>query len=165
MIDVITTWATAWGIPAQAIADLRQRVAIDATAAAIAASSSDDPKSSENYVQSAIRLEAPKRGYTLWRNNVGALMDDRGVPLRYGLCNDSKKMNEHFKSGDLIGIRKVVITPAMVGQTLGQFASIECKRKDWTYSGNKHEQAQARWATLVNSLGGYAQFIADPDAL
>lgn len=165
MTDLINEWAKAWGVSPEAIKDLRQRVAIDATAAAISSASSDDPKSSETYVQSGVRLEAPKKGFTLWRNNVGALRDDRGVPLRYGLCNDSKKMNKHFKSGDLIGIRKVLITPAHVGTTIGQFASIECKRQDWTYSNSAREQAQMRWATLINSLGGWAQFIADPAAL
>ena len=120
---------------------------------------------SEARVQSEIRLAAPAKGYRLFRNNVGALLDARGVPVRFGLANDSKALNERYKSGDLIGWRRLVITPQMVGSTVAQFTSLECKEASWTYRGDAHEVAQARWAALVASEGGYATFANGTGAL
>ena len=113
----------------------------------------------EATVQASVKLAASKAGWRLWRNNVGVLLDSRGVPVRYGLANESKQVNSMVKSGDLIGIRPVLITPEMVGQTIGQFVSIECKREGWKPSATDgHEQAQARWAEIVLLHGGYAKF-------
>ena len=113
----------------------------------------------EATVQAAVRLAASKAGWRLWRNNVGTLLDSRGVPVRFGLANDSKNVNAMIKSGDLIGIRPVLITPEMVGTVIGQFVSIECKRGGWRPSAtDEHERAQARWAEIVLLHGGYAKF-------
>lgn len=113
----------------------------------------------EASIQSLVRLRCAKLGRPVWRNNVGVLLDSRGVPVRYGLANDSKQVNEHVKSGDLIGINPVLITPAMVGTVVGQFMSIECKRANWKFNPNDpHELAQMRWAELVMLAGGSAQF-------
>ncbi len=110
-------------------------------------------------VQAEVRLAASAAGWRVWRNNIGVLMDSRGIPVRYGLANESKAVNSAVKSGDLIGIRPVLITQEMVGQTIGQFVSLECKRPGWTYNANdKHQAAQAKWAEIVNNLGGYAIF-------
>jgi hypothetical protein len=113
---------------------------------------------SEAAVQSKVRLEAAHKGLKLWRNNVGALLDSRGVPVRYGLANDSPLLNKTIKSGDLIGWRPVVVTPAHVGSMIAQFVSRECKRPDWKYSGDDHEKAQLRWAEAVTADGGDAAF-------
>lgn len=121
-----------------------------------------DPASNhatEAYVQSAVRLEAPRYGCILWRNNVGALRDDRGVPVRYGLANDNRAINDRLKSADLIGIRKVLITPQHVGHVIGQFVSRECKRADWTYKGNAHEIAQMEWVNLLTAWGADAKIV------
>lgn len=121
---------------------------------------------SESNVQSRIRLAAPAAGMRLWRNNVGALVDDRGVPVRFGLANDTKALNEKLKSGDLIGWRRIVVSPAMVGQTVAQFVSIECKWSDWQPGESpEREAAQMRWATLVAAEGGYARFCKGPQEL
>lgn len=113
---------------------------------------------SEAAVQSAVRLEAGRKGVKLWRNNVGSLVDSRGVPVRYGLANDSKQLNEKLKSGDLIGWRPVLICPQHVGTVIAQFVSRECKPADWRYTGEPREKAQLSWAQLVVAAGGDAQF-------
>jgi hypothetical protein len=113
----------------------------------------------EATIQAHVRLLAAKAGWKLFRNNVGVLVDSRGVPVRYGLANDSKQLNTLVKSGDLIGVRPLLITADMVGQTIGQFVSIECKREGWKYNPNDpHDQAQMRWAEMINASGGYAVF-------
>ena len=111
---------------------------------------------SEADVQAHIRLAVSKMGWTIWRNNVGVLKDARGVPVRYGLANDSARVNAVFKSADLIGIRPLIITQEMVGKTVGQFVSIECKAENWTPGKDKHQFAQANWRDKVRLLGGYA---------
>jgi hypothetical protein len=113
---------------------------------------------SEAAVQAKVRLEAAHKGLKLWRNNVGALLDSRGVPVRYGLANDSAILNKSIKSGDLIGWRPVLIGPEHVGSMIAQFVSRECKRPDWQYTGDDHEKAQLRWAEAVVADGGDAAF-------
>jgi hypothetical protein len=109
---------------------------------------------SEAAVQVAVRLEAARKGVRLFRNNVGALIDSRGVPIRYGLANESKQLNQSVKSADLIGWR-----PVIIGQyCVAQFVSRECKRVGWHYTGDAHEQAQLAWAQLVTAAGGDAAF-------
>ena len=113
---------------------------------------------SEGAVQSVVRLEAARKGVHLFRNNVGVLTNEKGVPVRYGLANDSPNVNKAIKSGDLIGWRSVQITPSHVGQIIAQFVSRECKERGWHYTGNEREQAQLAWAQFVVSAGGDAAF-------
>lgn len=148
---ILTTWAARWGVPYAALAELYTLMGThDAPGA--------NPGMSEAGVQSRVRLAATKAGHMLWRNNVGALLDVRGVPVRYGLANDNKTINDRIKSGDLIGIHRLLIEPQHVGHVVGQFWSVECKEGSWTYRGDKHEQAQLAWANLVIANGGRAQF-------
>lgn len=155
----LDAWARKWGIPADALLDLRQQMGIGCQPAVNA----DGNQGSESRQQSLIRLAAAESGVWLTRNNVGALLDDRGVPVRYGLANESKEQNKHIKSADLIGIRPMLIGPHHVGQTIGQFVSVECKHAGWTYKGDKHETAQLAWANFVTSKGGFACFATGPD--
>lgn len=113
---------------------------------------------SESAVQVAVRLEAANKGMRLFRNNVGAMIDARGVPIRYGLANESKQVNEAIKSADLIGWKSLTITSEHIGQRMAIFVSRECKKVGWRYTGDKHEQAQLAWAQLVVSAGGDAAF-------
>lgn len=148
----LNQWAIKHGVPFAAVEELRQLmtgVSTDPIAA---------PGESESAVQNRIRLEASRKGLRIWRNNVGAMMDDNGNFIRYGLCNDSKQMNTLIKSSDLVGIRPVTITQNHVGQVIGQFVAREVKAANWSYSGSKREEAQLRFLELVIALGGDAQF-------
>ena len=149
-------WAARWSLPAECLADLLQCMGVGVVPPEPPTPA--PPQATEAWSQSMVRLEAPRFGIWLGRNNVGALLDKRGVPVRYGLANESKQQNEVMKSGDLIGIRPVVITASMVGCTIGQFVSRECKRPGWVFKGDAHEQAQANWAALVIKYGGDAKF-------
>lgn len=119
---------------------------------------------SESNVQSRTRLRVVPWRWRLWRNNRGAGKLASGNHVRFGLANDSKILGDQLKSGDLIGWRPVVITADMVGKTIAQFVSLECKPESWTPSlTDEHEIAQRRWANLINQEGGYAAFISDPE--
>ena len=134
--------------------------------AGIAELDTRDPLNSEARIQSEMRLGAASRNVILFRNNVGALQDKRGVPVRYGLLNDSKLLNQRIKSADLVGIRRVLITHAMVGSVLGQFCSREVKHRAWQPGEDKtREAAQAEWVKLVLAYGGDAKITADPTDL
>ena len=113
---------------------------------------------SESSASDLIRLEASRLGIRLWRNNVGAGKLQDGSFIRWGLCNDSAALNREIKSADLIGIRPLLITPAHVGQVIGQFISREVKHPLWKWHGTDREVAQLAWVDLVNSLGGDACF-------
>lgn len=120
--------------------------------------------SSEELVQQQIRLAASSAGFDMWRNNVGACQDATGRVIRYGLMNDSKQLNERFKSSDLIGIRPMLVTPEWVGHTVGVFAAIECKESGWKLRpGDKRGQAQQRFIDLVTQAGGFAGFARSVD--
>lgn len=120
---------------------------------------------SEAGVQSRVRLAAPAKRMRLWRNNVGALVDARGVPVRYGLANESPAMNKAYKSSDLIGSTTVTVTPAMVGTDVAILTAIECKESAWRYTGTPREVAQAAFHGLVIADGGYARFVNDVEQL
>jgi hypothetical protein len=120
---------------------------------------------SEAWAQSMVRMEASQKGIKLFRNNVGALKDERGRLVRYGLGNDSPQMNDVIKSGDLIGIRPLLIQPCHVGHTVGQFVSREIKEPGWQFTGQGREAAQLAWANLINSCGGDAGFATGPGTL
>ncbi len=117
---------------------------------------------SEAAGQSEIRLAATQWGGVLWRNNVG-VWDDDGVPVRYGLANDSAKLNKKVKSSDLIGMLPMIIGQEHVGKMLAVFCAIECKRAAWKWGGNLREVAQQRFHNIVKASGGVAGFARDRD--
>lgn len=146
-------WATKWGVPQVAIDDLRKTFGL-AKLDVI----DNEIQKSEAALMNLIRVEASKKNCRLWRNNVGATHTPEGNFIRYGLANESGKMNGYIKSADLIGIRPVKIRPTMVGMTIGQFVSREVKSSDWKYTGTDRERAQLRWIEVITGMGGDACF-------
>lgn len=126
----------------------------------------------EAYAQQQARLQIAKQGGMAWRNNVGASkakeqhscprcqfrFEVEQAPVRWGLANDSAKLNAKIKSSDLIGIVPRLITPEMVGTTIGQFLAVETKKPGWKFSGNEHETAQLLWLELIAAKGGRSMF-------
>ena len=111
-------------------------------------------RSDELKIQNDIRLQlGADPAIRLWRNNTGALKDQSGRLVRYGLCPGSS---------DLIGLRQVTITPDMVGQTVAVFAAIEVKDR------GRATADQERFIAAVSSLGGFAgvaRSVADARAI
>jgi hypothetical protein len=96
----------------------------------------------EQALQQQIRLQLSRGPVRLWRNNVGALRDQRGQLVRYGLCPGSS---------DLIGLRQLTIGPEHLGQTLAVFTALEIKAA----TGRLSEE-QRRFLAIVQQLGGIA---------
>jgi len=97
---------------------------------------------SEHEIQHRIRLACGRGPVRLWRNNTGALVDQQGRFVRFGLCKGSS---------DLIGLRSLEITPELVGQRIAQFVALEIKTGSGTVSPE-----QRAFLRLVQGLGGVA---------
>jgi len=132
-----------------------------------------DPRvKGEAAVQQQVRLSVSRQGGYAWRNNVGATpaktkhtcprcamrFEEKQQPIRYGLANDSQKLNQRVKSSDLILAIPRVIRPEDVGTTIAQFGAVETKKPGWTYTGTRQEPAQAAWLALIKRIGGFATF-------
>jgi hypothetical protein len=154
MSPLIYQWAARHGITLQAINELQVLFGMLGGNVMPEAATG----TSESAVQAVVRLEAGRNDCRLWRNNVGVLTDATGRPVRYGLANDSPALNRVVKSADLIGWRRVIITPEHVGKPIAQFLSRECKEVGWKYKNTEREQAQLAWAQLVIKDGGDAMF-------
>lgn len=114
----------------------------------------------EAAVDDLVVLAASQNGDYLWRNNTGCLKNEKGIPVRYGLANDSAKLNEIMKSSDRIGTTTITVTPEMVGQKIAVFTAIELKRPDWVYNPkDKHSVAQKLFHDIVKRAGGFAGFV------
>lgn len=149
---ILSTWAVRHNIPAAAVQELRALlIGADTTPTTPEAAS-------EAAVQNKVRMRAADSGGRLWRNNIGAGKLENGSFVRWGLCNDSEAVNRQVKSADLIGVLPVLIAPEHVGQTIGQFWSVECKRPGWRFTGTEREKAQLRWIEAITALGGRACF-------
>ena len=149
---MLTQWAIRWQIPLQAVEELRYMMGVGAPHP----TGSIPEGASESAVQSAVRLEAARRGARVFRNNSGVAMEDKRV-IRYGLMNDSAKVNAVCKSSDLIGITPVV---CKCGHTHGVFTAIECKRPGWVFrESDQRAVAQLNFINLIVSLGGIGKFV------
>ena len=105
----------------------------------------------EQVIQQRIRLELGQHpDLRIFRNTTGTCTDQRtGNFIRYGLAKGSS---------DLIGIRRITITPDMVGQTVGVFTSLEVK----TDTGRPSPEQKA-WLGMVQQLGGIAAIVRSPE--
>ncbi len=146
-MSIIQQWASDWGLPPDALADLKARLAPPPPGTL------GPPLSSEAAALNAVRLEAGLRGWRLFRNNVGAMQDKTGRVVRYGLANESKQMSAVVKSADLIGLTDH-----------GVFVSIECKSPG-ARTDPERLAAQERWRDLVISCGGIGLIVSDPSEL
>jgi len=109
---------------------------------------------SEQQIQQQIRIACSTGNTRLFRNNTGTLRDQHGRPVQFGLCKGS---------ADLIGWKRVTVTPEMVGQQVAVFLSIEVK----TPTG-KLRPEQKQWLDAVQAAGGIAgvaRSVSDAEAL
>ena len=109
---------------------------------------------SEQHIQQEIRLALSRGNTRLWRNNVGALRDQSGRMVTFGLGPGSS---------DLVGFTRVRVTPEMVGQTVAVFTAIEVKAE----KGQARPDQQA-WLDHVQAAGGragIARSVADAQAI
>ena len=97
---------------------------------------------SEQELQQRIRLELGRGPVRLWRNNVGALRDQRGQLVSYGLCRGSS---------DLIVLRRLTIGPEHLGQSLAVFVAIEVKGERGRLAAE-----QQQFLEVVREFGGLA---------
>ena len=81
----------------------------------------------EQIASQRVRLAASSLGCRLFRNNSGGFYDEQGRFVRFGLGNESAQLNQQLKFGDYVGITPIVITPEMVGKTVGIFTNLEVK--------------------------------------
>lgn len=164
-MSLIRMWGSRHGVSHAALAELESLLGVAGRAVMTDPDCAGEP-GSESRQQSLIRLEAAKRDIMLWRNNVGGAMLENGSFIRFGLANDSDKMNAKIKSSDLIGIERVIVTPEMVGTPVGIFTALECKRLDWKFRPTDlHSAAQLTFINTVNAYGGRAKFIQRPEDL
>ena len=91
----------------------------------------------------SIMLGISKPGVRIWRNNCGALKDQDGRLIRFGVANPG--------GSDLIGWRSVTVTPDMVGQKIAVFLAIEVKGER-----GKASDAQVNFISRVKDDGGLA---------
>lgn len=145
-MNTLDQWAAKWGISAQALDDLRRGISPPPA--------NTPAPTSETAASNLIRLECAKHGIQLWRNNRGAAIDQRGVPVRYGLLNDSAALNKKIKSSDLIGLTR-----------RGQFVAVEVKAPGWSGSMDGHTKAQEEFLALVRAHGGIGLFATEPGAV
>ncbi|AUR82768.1 hypothetical protein NVP1271B_70 [Vibrio phage 1.271.B._10N.286.54.B4] len=157
--EELTEWAERFNIGPDALFSLYQILTIPLGSAAVG----EYEKNSETYVQNVLRVLASSREHAyLWRNNVGATQTPDGRMIRYGLCNESKKLNQRFKSSDLIGGTPVTVTPDMVGKRVMIFTAVEVKKADWKPgSDTQRERGQLRFINAVRAAGGFGFFCRD----
>ena len=152
---ILANWAKKWGVSHAALCELQEIFSLHNSDINIRNS---DVKT-EAELQALVRLHASKNGFRVWRNNVGAVhtSDDRFI--RFGLANESEKMNKMIKSADLIGIKPILIEKNHMGITIGQFVSYEVKAPQRSHTNKQRLDAQIAWRNLILAFGGDARII------
>ena len=92
-------------------------------------------------------IEAARKipGVHVWRNARGVVDLPSGGKLAFGVGPNG--------SADVLGWKRITITPAMVGKEIAVFVSIETKGGDTATREN-----QLKWCDLVQNEGGIALF-------
>jgi hypothetical protein len=99
----------------------------------------------EKLILEKIMLSFSALNARLFRNNVGMLEDRNGQKVKYGLCTGSS---------DLIGWKRVTITPEMVGRTVAIFLAVEVKA-----GKTKTTEQQINFIEAVGGSGGIAMVV------
>lgn len=148
---MIEEWVQRWQIPAQAIAEFRYLFT------PLPGDDEVPDDGTEGDVQNNIRIAAAEMGHILWRNNSGAATTDTGSYIRFGLGNDSKKLNKTYKSPDLVGIRSAI------GNLPLRPMLIEVKEPGWRYKGTERELGQLRFMQHASGFGALCGFCQSVD--
>ena len=120
----------------------------------------DKTLKNESSIQNEILIALSEAGHYCLRVNSGqawggeVLAHDGSKLL---LAHPTKIMLAPPGTSDIIGCRSVLITPAMVGQTIAQFVAVEVKRP-----GEKPEKHQERYLALMRSRGAVAGVARSP---
>ena len=96
----------------------------------------------ESDLMKRIQVEASKICARLWRNNSGALKNDRGQWVTYGLG---------VGTSDLIGLKIETITQEMVGKRNARFVAIEVKSEK-----GRATPEQENFVNFIRECGGIA---------
>lgn len=161
-MSTIRQWGFDFSIPMHMLIELERRMGLEGTEGVTNEPDKFGMTHSEAYAQSQVVLEAPKYQCLLTRNNKGALKDANGTLVRFGLFNETKARGARIRSWDLVGFRKRLITPQMVGTIIGQFVGREIKEPGWVFSGDEHETAQLKCTELALSYGCDVGFATGP---
>lgn len=112
----------------------------------------------------AVQIDASSKGWRLFRNSRGVAYMGKASQVNGGgvFIKAPRRVTFGLTDGasDLIGWRPVVITPDMVGQTIAQFAAVECK----TDAYGRTSKDQDNFLEQVSMAGGFAA-IAREDKL
>ena len=94
-------------------------------------------------------------GVRVWRNTRGTVDKVSGGKVKFGVGPNG--------AADLIGWKRITVTPAMVGSEIAVFVSIETKAADGDTADN-----QRRWHARVRDDGGitgFARSAAEAEAI
>lgn len=127
----------------------------------------------EQGIMHSAMMAVSRAGTRIWRQNVGMavagkaewMKSGRVIRVEAGDCVVRKARPFHAGlckgSSDLIGITPVVITPDMVGRTLGVFTALEVKKP-----GGCATDEQSNFLDQILKLGGFAGVArSDDDAI
>jgi hypothetical protein len=112
--------------------------------------------SSEKKIQAEILATlGSRRDIRLFRNTVGHGFTGQVLDFTGGIVTLSNARRVTFGlcegSSDLIGIKKITITPEMVGREIGVFVAVEVKSER-----GRATKEQVAFANMVNGFGGVA---------
>lgn len=109
---------------------------------------------SETAIGRKIQLEAAKRGVKLLRNNNGALKNERGQWVTYGVGGDG--------GSDYLGWKSITVTPDMVGKKIAIFVACEVKTPGGKTKKERLEK-QIDFIKAVNQDGGIGMMVENLD--